>query len=54
MAFDIDADKPEYDRLFPEYRCYEVHDALDIPRPLVHYHQSNLGQLPVSRQELRW
>jgi len=35
MAFDIDADKPEYCRLFPEYRCDEIHDALDIPRPQV-------------------
>jgi Primase C terminal 1 (PriCT-1) len=35
MAFDIDADKEWYYRLFPDYECFDIHDALDIPRPLV-------------------
>jgi hypothetical protein len=35
MAFAIDADKECYYHLFPEYRCYDIHDALDIPHPLV-------------------
>jgi hypothetical protein len=36
MAFDVDEnDKPDFKKLYPQYRCYEIHDALDIPRPLV-------------------
>jgi hypothetical protein len=36
MAFDIDENStPHFRKLYPEYRCYEIHDALDIPRPLV-------------------
>jgi Replicase family len=35
MAFDVDEnDKPQFRQLFPDYRCYEIHDALDIARPL--------------------
>jgi hypothetical protein len=37
MAFDVDEDKRTgpYNLLFPDYRCHEIHDALDIARPLV-------------------
>jgi hypothetical protein len=36
MAFDVDENKaPDFKRLFPDYRCYEIHDALDIRRPQV-------------------
>jgi Primase C terminal 1 (PriCT-1) len=37
MAFDVDEDKQTspYNLLFPDYRCYEIHDAMDIARPLV-------------------
>lgn len=36
MAFDVDEnDKPHFRQLYPDHRCYEIHDALDIPRPLV-------------------
>jgi hypothetical protein len=43
MAFDVDENKaPDLKRLFPDYRCYEIHDALDIRR-----HQSALLELPV-------
>jgi hypothetical protein len=37
MASDIDEDKASspFRLLFPEYHCHEIHDALDIPRPLV-------------------
>jgi hypothetical protein len=31
MAFAIDADKDCYYHLFPEYRCYDIHDALGTP-----------------------
>jgi hypothetical protein len=36
MAFDVDEnDKPDFHRVWgTDYRCYEIHDALDIPRPL--------------------
>lgn len=36
MAFDVDENsKPHFKKLYPEYHCYEIHDALDIPKPLV-------------------
>jgi hypothetical protein len=37
MAFDVDENKPgsDFSRLYSEYRCFGIHDALDIPRPLV-------------------
>jgi hypothetical protein len=36
MSFDVDENKaPDFKKLYPEYRCYEIHDKLDIPKPLV-------------------
>jgi hypothetical protein len=37
IAFDVDENKEgsTFRNLYPEYRCYEIHDALDIARPLV-------------------
>ena len=36
MAFDIDENKsPDFVALYPDYRCYEIFDALDIAPPLV-------------------
>jgi hypothetical protein len=36
MGFDVDENKSlDFKRLFPDYRCYEIHDALDIRRPQV-------------------
>jgi replicase family protein len=36
MAFDIDENKsPDFAALYPDYRCYEIFDALDIAPPLV-------------------
>jgi Replicase family len=36
MAFDIDENKsPDFAALYPDYRCYEIFDALDIRPPLV-------------------
>lgn len=34
MSFEVDANK-HFERLFPYCKCYDLHDALDIPRPLV-------------------
>ena len=55
MAFDVDENKDgsSFRNLYPEYRCYEIHDALDIPRPLV----TTIN--PISRNcqyiyEMRW
>jgi hypothetical protein len=55
MAFDVDENKEDssFRNLYPEYRCYEIHDALDIPRPLV----TTIN--PISRNcqfiyEIRW
>ena len=55
MAFDVDENKENssFRNLYPEYRCYEIHDALDIPRPLV----TTIN--PISRNcqyiyEMRW
>ncbi len=36
MAFDIDENKsPDFAALYPDYRGYEIFDALDVPPPLV-------------------